>query len=80
MADNALEGIRVLVTRPKVQQQGIIDAIEAEGGSAVLFPVIEVLGRDPDDIASDAGQLLDPDITIFISINAINFYVPFTWR
>jgi uroporphyrinogen-III synthase len=73
MADTALEGVRVLVTRPKVQRQGLIDAIEAAGGSAVLFPVIEVLGRVPADIANDAGQLFEPDIIIFVSVNAVRF-------
>jgi uroporphyrinogen-III synthase len=73
MADTALAGVRVLVTRPRVQRQGLIDAIEAEGGSAVLFPVIDVIGRDPADIANDASQLFEPDIVIFVSVNAVRF-------
>lgn len=73
MADDSLAGVSVLVTRPRIQRRGLINAIEASGGTAVLFPVIEVLGRNPDDVATDAAKLFDPDITVFVSVNAVRF-------
>jgi uroporphyrinogen-III synthase len=73
MADTPLAGCRVLVTRPKAQGQGLVEAIGAAGGSAVVFPVMEAHGRDPADIASDTGRLSDPDIVIFVSANAVRF-------
>jgi len=73
MADDTLAGVRVLVTRPKAQSQVLVDAITERGGIAIEFPVIEVRARDPDDIATDAGQLFEPDIVIFVSANAVRF-------
>ncbi len=42
MAHEPLRGRRVLVTRPAERAQGLVRAIEAEGGIARRFPVIEI--------------------------------------
>ncbi len=42
MADEPLRGRRVLVTRPAERAEGLIQAIEAAGGAARRFPVIEI--------------------------------------
>ena len=71
MNDTDLGGSRVLVTRPEHQAQALVAAIEAANGVAVTFPVIEIRPRDRAGIESDLGHLPDPDITIFISANAV---------
>ena len=71
MADAPLAGIGVLVTRPAGQAGELISAIEAAGGRSIIFPVIEIAPRSPQDIASDVAGLPDPDIVIFISRNAV---------
>ena len=39
----ALAGLRVLVTRPRRQSAGLVALIEKCGGTAIRFPVIEIL-------------------------------------
>ncbi len=73
MTDGDLAGVGVLVTRPANQAAPLVDAIEAEGGKAVRFPAIEVVPRAEADIASDARSLQQPDIAIFVSVNAVRF-------
>ena len=70
--DLALQGINILVTRPKDQAENIATLIESEGGIPVRFPVLEIA-----DIQDQSGllQLIDKldeyDIAIFISPNAV---------
>jgi uroporphyrinogen-III synthase len=73
MADKPLAGARILVTRPKGQAKRLADAISAQGGEPVEFPVIKAIGRDPGEIAHATGQLFEPDVAIFISGNAVRF-------
>lgn len=71
MADASLDGITVLVTRPQQQAGELVDAINAAGGSAIAFPVIEIRARSAAAVAADAAALPPPDISIFISRNAV---------
>jgi uroporphyrinogen-III synthase len=73
MPDGALAGIGVLVTRPATQSSELVDAIEANGGIAVRFPVIEIIPRDAAEIDASAALLGDPDIVVFISRNAVEY-------
>jgi uroporphyrinogen-III synthase len=73
MTDGELAGIGVLVTRPEHQAAELSDAIEAAGGKAVRFPVIEIVQRSAADIGDDIATLQQPDIVIFISTNAVQF-------
>jgi uroporphyrinogen-III synthase len=73
MPDGALAGIGVLVTRPATQASELVDAIEANGGIAVRFPVIEIIPRDAAAIDASAALLGDPDIVVFISRNAVEY-------
>ncbi|MDH3273550.1 MAG: uroporphyrinogen-III synthase [Gammaproteobacteria bacterium] len=73
MADDDLAGVGVLVTRPKHQAQELVAAVEALGGSAILFPCIEIVPRETSDILADASQLEDPDIALFVSPNAVKY-------
>ena len=71
MADARLDGVSVLVTRPAGQSGELVSAIEAAGGRSIVFPVIDIVPRSPQDIASDLAGLPDPDIVIFVSRNAV---------
>jgi uroporphyrinogen-III synthase len=73
MSDHALAGVGVLVTRPAQQSLELIKAVEAHGGTAIRFPVIEIVPQDTAVIAADACMLQDPDIVIFVSRNAVQY-------
>ena len=71
MHSAALDGVGVLVTRPRDQAMELVDEITRRGGTCTLFPVIEIVARDQDAIREEARELPEPDITIFISRNAV---------
>lgn len=71
MTDAPLGGVGVLVTRPRAQAADLITAIEAQGGRAICFPVIEIVPRGEADVIASAASLPRPDIVIFISRNAV---------
>lgn len=71
MADNALSGVGVLVTRPKHQAAGFVDAITKKGGVAIELPVMEIIAHDTAKIEHDVASLLEADIAIFVSANAV---------
>ncbi|MGE5240500.1 MAG: uroporphyrinogen-III synthase [Bacteroidota bacterium] len=69
----ALEGVRVLVTRPRDQAENLARLIEAEGGEAIRFPVIEI--AEPQDtraLLAIVDRLDQFGMAIFISPNAVN--------
>lgn len=68
-----LQGRSVLVTRPAHQAGPLLDAVEAAGGRALRFPVIDIVGRDAADIAAEVAGGGRADIVIFISANAVRF-------
>lgn len=72
MTDAVLHGRTVLVTRPREQSDELVDAIEQAGGSAICFPVIDIQPFAESSIAAKAAQLPSPDITVFISRNAVS--------
>jgi len=72
MTDNDLAGLGVLVTRPRLQASELIDAISARGGTAIEFPVIEIVPRDQPAVAADTDDLHNPDIAVFVSSNAVH--------
>lgn len=68
-----LSGIKVLVTRPAQQAKLLCQMIEAEGGEAVRFPVIEII-----EIPNQTALLnaKSNDFAIFISANAVDKALP----
>ena len=78
MPDGALGGIGVLVTRPATQALDLVEAIEANGGTAVRFPVIEIVPRDAAEIDANAALLGNPDIVVFVSRNAVEYGLSYT--
>ncbi len=73
MADTPLDGAGVLVTRPERQADGLVKAIESEGGVAIRFPVIEARPVAPAEIIAMTETLQIPDIAILVSANAVRF-------
>lgn len=73
MADGALDGVGVLVTRPKRQATDLVDAIRSRGGNAIEFPVIAIKPDTQEAIDDAVEQLRDPDIAIFVSVNAVEY-------
>ncbi len=71
----SLAGLRVLVTRPRHQSDGLVSLIEGHGGVAVRFPAIEILPVEDPGMLQAAREafaaLGDGDVTIFVSPNAV---------
>ncbi len=68
-----LAGVRVLVTRPRDQAEHLAHLIEARGGEAIRFPVIDIVEpRDTRALDAIIGRLKDFAMAIFISPNAVN--------
>ena len=77
MTERPLQGVGVLVTRPRSQASELVAAIEAEGGNAVCFPVLQIAPRSIADIDLEATALPPPDITVFVSPNAVRYGLPY---
>lgn len=73
MTDAPLAGFSVLVTRPPNRAQELIDAIENAGGSAVLFPAIEIVPMSAAQIEQQMAGQTAVDIAVFVSRNAVEF-------
>ncbi|MGI9272483.1 MAG: uroporphyrinogen-III synthase [Woeseiaceae bacterium] len=71
MTELPLAGIGVLVTRPEHQADGLAGAIERNGGTAIRFPTLQIVARDPAETAAAASELKKPDIAVFVSSNAV---------
>lgn len=78
MSRKALQGVGVLVTRPAAQAAPLIAAIEAHGGRAIAFPVIEIVPRDENATRAAAMALPTPDIVVFVSSNAVQHGLQFS--
>ncbi len=69
-----LEGYAVLVTRPRDQAVGLCTAIAAEGGRAILAPMIAIRAiLDPKHCGAVIDRIEDYGSIIFISRNAVEF-------
>ncbi len=78
MTEPPLEGIGVLVTRPRTQAIELVSEVERHGGTAFCFPVIEIVALDENEVRANAAALPTPDITIFISRNAVEYGLRFS--
>jgi uroporphyrinogen-III synthase len=77
-----LKGAHVLVTRPAHQAENLCRLIEQQGGVAVRFPTLQIVGIDtPLDNHSDNKSIATNPLSklsnyhwlIFLSANAVNF-------
>jgi len=69
----ALNGQGVLVTRPAGQQEALVAALTDAGATVLSFPVIEIVPRARAVIETEAGTLDAPDLSIFVSANAVEY-------
>ena len=71
MPESPLQGVGVLVTRPRTQATELVNAVENAGGTAICFPVLEIIPFDELDVRNSVSRLGRPDICIFVSRNAV---------
>jgi uroporphyrinogen-III synthase len=73
----ALQGKRILVTRPAAQVADLAGRIVALGGEPIVFPLLEIGPADDPVPLAEAIDRLDEYATIvFISPNAVEFGLP----
>ena len=77
MDDRPLHGVGVLVTRPRTQAIELVDAIEAQGGTAYCLPVIDIAPLDELEVHTAAEALDEPDFVIFVSRNAVEYGISY---
>lgn len=76
-AGGRLAGRTIVVTRPLAQSASLAAAIRAEGGDALVFPLLEIAPTDdPGALAEAAARLADYALAIFISPNAVEHALP----
>lgn len=80
MADRPLQGVGVLVTRPRTQATELVNAIEEQNGSAYCFPVLDISPFDDNIVHEQAAALKKPDIVIFVSRNAVEYGIEYAER
>jgi len=67
-----LSGVGVLVTRPREQAEALVEAIQAEGGTAVAFPALEIAPpKDLHALSAQIGRLRDFDLIVFVSPTSV---------
>ena len=71
MTIKPLEGIGVLITRPDGHANELISEIEDIGGHVINLPAINIVPRNKAIVEEEETKLPEPDITIFISQNAV---------
>lgn len=72
-----LQGVRVLVTRPRDQAENLARLVENQGGEAIRFPVIEIAElEDAQKLHAIIDRLEDFTLAIFISPNAVKCAMP----
>jgi len=71
-AARALAGLQVLVTRPRHQSAPLAALIDAHGGTAIRFPVVDIVAPQDSRAARAAmAKLDDYSLVIFVSPNAV---------
>lgn len=74
MTSGALNGRRIVVTRPLAQAASSCRAIEALGGTALCFPLLAVGPVEDRSVFADVAPRLDDfDLAFFVSPNAVSF-------
>jgi uroporphyrinogen-III synthase len=69
-----LAGLNILVTRPRDQAQALALSIEQAGGTALLFPLLEIAPvDDTQNLQQQISRLNLIDLAIFISPNAVQY-------
>ena len=75
-----LRGKGVLITRPAEQSRELVEAVEGAGGRAFVFPALEIVGCEQSDIDLSLESMRPPDVTLFVSPNAVRFGIRYAGR
>jgi uroporphyrinogen-III synthase len=71
---SALAGLGVLVTRPQLQAGNLCRLIEAEGGTPIRFPALEIRPRtDRAATRAAVGPIDRYQLIVFVSSNAVRY-------
>jgi uroporphyrinogen-III synthase len=77
MTTNSLFGLKVLITRPAEQQQGVSDAISRRGGLVLQIPLIEIKAlQKASSVQALEHKIRELDkyqLLIFVSSNAVRY-------
>jgi uroporphyrinogen-III synthase len=69
-----LAGLKIVVTRPRDQAEQLVRGIELAGGTAILFPLLDISPvADPAPLSQLAARLHEFNLAIFISPNAVRY-------
>lgn len=72
-----LAGKTIVVTRPRAQAAALAAAIEAAGGQALLFPLLEISpAADPAGLDLAVAELKNYRLAVFVSPNAVAYALP----
>ena len=70
VAKSSLDGLKVLVTRPRHQADSLCALVNQAGGVAIAFPTIDIVPL----VVSDVRELNKQDMIIFVSRNAVTYF------
>lgn len=74
MAETPLNGLNIVVTRPRDQAVGLSRRITELGGKAILLPLLEIApAADASELNALKQNLSSYDLLIFISPNAVKY-------
>lgn len=74
MTEQPLAGLKIVVTRPRVQAAQLTQHIERLGGRALLFPLLEIApAADQSTLHEQLARIAQFDLAIFISPNAVQY-------
>jgi uroporphyrinogen-III synthase len=68
----SLEGLTIVVTRPRESAEATVRALVAAGANAIALPLLEISAVD----AAPSSLAAPPDAIIFVSSHAADFGVP----
>lgn len=74
MADRALAGLKIAVTRPRDQAAQLAQRIAQSGGVPLLFPLLDIAAAEiTPTLRAQLSRLAQADLAIFISPNAVRY-------
>jgi len=74
MADTVLDGLKILVTRPRDQAVQLAQKIVQAGGVPLLYPLLEITPvEDRTQLLKQISRLQEFELVIFISPNAVQY-------
>ncbi|MDD5058048.1 MAG: uroporphyrinogen-III synthase [Sideroxydans sp.] len=69
-----LANLNIVITRPRDQAAGLVQRIEQQGGTPLLFPLLEISPvADQKTLREQLSRIAQFDLAIFISPNAVQY-------